>query len=591
MKNRFLFLFMFLLLFLWPLTQALAAGTPAGTIITNQAYVDYNDANGNPLTRVFSNTVTTTVSQVAGVSVDPATATKTGLPDSNVGYVVSVQNTGNGTDTIDLAAASVPTWTTVIYADDNQDGVWDPGTETTVISDTGPLAADSFVYVVVVHTVPLGTAADVTSTATLTATSGFDSNVTDSGDYTTTVQDAVLEVTKAVSDTNPAPGDIITYAITGKNTGNATAYDVIAEDFIPANTTYVPGSIRVGPIGGEYSTAAAQTDAAGDDAAEFDVSNDKVVLTWGDEDPYPPNGTGSGGVFYFQVQVDAAVAAGTVIINKATASFALVSGSSIRYSYTSNDANATVANAAVVSVTPGTTSASGDPGDPITYAIVVDNGGNAADVIDVTYTSSEGWTWNLWYDANDDGIAGNDGDYLLTDTDGDGVVDTGNIPNGGSASILATTTIPAGTSNGTVDTLVVTGTSSIDTNISDTTGNLATTVTAPVLAITKSVSPTGNQPPNTILTYEVTVTNNGTGVASAVIITDIIPTFTTYVPGSIKTGATSADLLLPAAVKTDAADGDGAEYDSGSNAVVAGGASKTLGAGGTFILQFQVTID
>ena len=112
-----------------------------------------------------------------------------------------------------------------------------------------------------------------------------------------------------------------------------------------------------------------------------------------------------------------------------------------------------------------------------------------------------------------------------------------------------------------------------------------------MLAISKAVSPTGSQPPGTTLTYTVTVANTGSGTATSVVISDLIPAFTTYVPGSIKTGASAGDLLLPAAVKTDAADGDGAEYDAGSNAVIAGSASKTLGAGGAFILEFQVSID
>ena len=50
-------------------SPALGAGTAAGTVITNQAYADYQDPNGNAMARVFSNSVTTIVSQVAGVDV------------------------------------------------------------------------------------------------------------------------------------------------------------------------------------------------------------------------------------------------------------------------------------------------------------------------------------------------------------------------------------------------------------------------------------------------------------------------------------------------------------------------------------------
>ena len=72
------------------------------------------------------------------------------------------------------------------------------------------------------------------------------------------------------------------------------------------------------------------------------------------------------------------------------------------------------------------------------------------------------------------------------------------------------------------------------------------------------------------------------------VITDIIPTYTTYNAGSIKTGATIATLTS----RTDANDGDGARYDSGSNAVVVpDGGTLNLGPGGEGYVQFSVTID
>ncbi len=59
---------------------AVAAGTPAGTAITNKATATYTDANNNVYTPVESNTVTVTVSQVAGVTTTPATSTQNGSP-------------------------------------------------------------------------------------------------------------------------------------------------------------------------------------------------------------------------------------------------------------------------------------------------------------------------------------------------------------------------------------------------------------------------------------------------------------------------------------------------------------------------------
>jgi uncharacterized repeat protein (TIGR01451 family) len=64
------------------------------------------------------------------------------------------------------------------------------------------------------------------------------------------------------------------------------------------------------------------------------------------------------------------------------------------------------------------------------------------------------------------------------------------------------------------------------------------------------------------LTYRVTVTNSGSGDATNVVITDPIPTYTTYVSGSAKraTGVASTYAGAPTTL-TDSADGDG--YDFG----------------------------
>jgi hypothetical protein len=68
-----------------------------------------------------------------------------------------------------------------------------------------------------------------------------------------------------------------------------------------------------------------------------------------------------------------------------------------------------------------------------------------------------------------------------------------------------------------------------------------------------------------------------------VVITDVRPDFTTYVAESIRTGAPG--FLVD---QTDAP-GGGGEYDSGSHTIFAN--NPSLGSGGIFILEFQVTIN
>ena len=131
-------------------------------------------------------------------------------------------------------------------------------------------------------------------------------------------------VTKSVTDlTNPTGpahvGDTLQYTQAYQNVGGDAATQVIARDSIPAGTTYVPGSINVltGPNAGP------KTDAAGDDQADFDSVNNRVVVRLGtganatsggtlNPNPATPNSSSVS----FKVTV-ATAGAGTTINNQA----------------------------------------------------------------------------------------------------------------------------------------------------------------------------------------------------------------------------------------------------------------------------------
>lgn len=88
--------------------------------------------------------------------------------------------------------------------------------------------------------------------------------------------------------------------------------------------------------------------------------------------------------------------------------------------------------------------------------------------------------------------------------------------------------------------------------------------------------------PGATITYTITIEVTSSGTATASVFNDLIPTYTSYVPGSI---------LLNAVALTDATDADAGEYDtSGAPAVVVRLGDLTV-ADGIQTVNFQVRID
>jgi uncharacterized repeat protein (TIGR01451 family) len=554
-----------LLLILVSSSLIFAAGTPAGTTITNYATGTYQDANGNPRPQVTSNTVTTTVSQIAGVDVSPPTVNNNVASGGTQTYSFTVTNTGNGTDTFNLSqlTTTTGTFTVTIYHDVDGDGVYTPGVDLPTTS-TGSLDADSSYSVLLVITNTGSDPDGTTAVTNLKATSQFNSSVSDTATVTSSITAASITVNISVDNPNPQPGDILTYAVCGANNGTGTAYNVVITGLIPPNTTYVPGSM--------YIETTHLTDILSDhDGGDFNyTTSNAVTIIWGDAPQ------GASGCVYYQVRVNDNVPVGTPIIPQAWVD----TENQVGDPYPTIDLDGTNAQAIVaakyaIDLASTVTSGSGDPGDQVLFPFTVTNEGNAPDIVNLTYSASL-CTWTFYYDVDGDGII-NDGDYILTDTNGDGKIDVGSVPAGSTVHVIGVGTIPAGTSDGASGTLTVTGISVGDPTETDQV-QFSVTVTAPSLNLVKSVSPTGNQPPQTVLTYTIVISNSGTGAATQVVVTDVIPTNTTYIGQSMTLGG------LP---KTDAADGDGATKTSNSVVFTV----PQIGPGGSYTATFQVKIN
>lgn len=112
--------------------------------------------------------------------------------------------------------------------------------------------------------------------------------------------------TKAVTDVNggvPAPGDVLEYNFVVTNEGSDPASASVLRDVLPTGVTFVPGSIEI--VSG--ANMGEQTDAAGDDQAEYDDATRTVTVRLGTDADATGGGTiavGDSTEVRFQVTVD-----------------------------------------------------------------------------------------------------------------------------------------------------------------------------------------------------------------------------------------------------------------------------------------------
>jgi len=275
-----------------------AAGTVAGSTISNTASATYTDPGGTTIT-VPSNQLDIRVDEILNVTVasaDPGDVP--GLPGStNQVLSFTVTNTGNGSEAFRLSPVNAiggdafDPVTTSLVLDTNGNGVYDAGVDTVYSAGSNDpvLAPDASVRVFVLSTIPGGATdgqrgqTDLTATATTgtgtpgtvfagAGTGGSDAVVgatsaagRDDGYYIVNAATVTFVKSATVADpfggTKSVPGSIITYQLVATITGSGTLANLAVSDPAPANTTYVPASIT--------SQGTPLTDATDADAGEF----------------------------------------------------------------------------------------------------------------------------------------------------------------------------------------------------------------------------------------------------------------------------------------------------------------------------------
>lgn len=112
-----------------------------------------------------------------------------------------------------------------------------------------------------------------------------------------TVGAPLVSLSKSADRSTAVPGEEIIFAIYYHNTGDGASQILIITDTIPAYTTYVPGSLRIGPASSTYESGTTTlTDAVDSDAGQ--VSGRVVTFTINNV------AAGADGKVYFKAKIN-----------------------------------------------------------------------------------------------------------------------------------------------------------------------------------------------------------------------------------------------------------------------------------------------
>ncbi|BCM90978.1 hypothetical protein IAD21_02841 [Abditibacteriota bacterium] len=401
--------------------------TRAGSTINNQAIGVYGDGSDTPRT-VTSNSVQTVVQPVAFLNI-AADGTKNATIGSTVNFSHTITNTGNDTDVFNLSATdlggddfqALPT----VRADANGDGIPDGVLPITKTPSLQPGESYSFIVTGVAAGLASGNSAQIL----VRATSQFDSTVTGTNTDTLNITtNAQVSIVKSIDVNTGAPGTgPYTYTLTYTNSGNTAATNLTISDALVPGLAYVPGSGRWSTSGG-----IALTDAPAGDPAGINYNYGTVPLTVSAVIATVPANTS--GRLSFQVNINNGVLPG-ILGNVAL--YTYNDGLSVLSLTPTNTVNLTVTQLASFTFT-GDTVTSANQGASVDFSNVLTNTGSGNDTFDITLAPNTfplGTTFQL--------LKGPSANLTpMTDTNGNGILDTGAVAPGANFTVTLRATLP-----------------------------------------------------------------------------------------------------------------------------------------------------
>lgn len=191
---RYSFITALIIMFITTGFSAAGAPTPAGTLITNRARVDYKNMGGEPY-EAQSNTVTTTVLVVPGVDISDGVHISS-APGMYVLLHHVLTNTSNAPQVINIDVFNPLGFPYEIFHDTDHDmnltvadALFDD-TDGDGLLDTGTMASGSSTPMIVRVWIPAGTDLSTEATFGFTAFSSLDAEVIDYAENTISVNDA-----------------------------------------------------------------------------------------------------------------------------------------------------------------------------------------------------------------------------------------------------------------------------------------------------------------------------------------------------------------------------------------------------------------